>query len=77
MTRLKILLDDLTEDEAHALAQLCKRLLWDDFKRLSVNADEHQDMDRATHKLRRALAEAGIEGAVAPAALWLPSSIIS
>jgi hypothetical protein len=36
-------------------------MIWDDFKRLSANADEHEDMDRATHKLRCALAEAGIE----------------
>jgi hypothetical protein len=61
MTKVKIILDDLTDDEAWALAQLCKRLLWDDFKRLSANKSEHQDMDSATHKLRRALAEAGIE----------------
>jgi hypothetical protein len=61
MTKTKILLDDLTDDGAWALGQLCKRLLRDDFKRLSANASEHQDMDRATHKLRRALAEAGID----------------
>jgi hypothetical protein len=59
MTKMKILLDNLTDDEAWALAQMVKRMLWDDFKRLSANVSEHQDMDRATHKLRRALAEAG------------------
>jgi hypothetical protein len=37
MTKLKILLDDLTEDEAYALAQMCKRITWDDFKKLSAN----------------------------------------
>jgi hypothetical protein len=61
MTMSKLVVDDLTEDEAWALAQTCKRLLWDDFKRLSASQSEHHDMDRATHKLRRALAEAGIE----------------
>jgi hypothetical protein len=59
--KLKIVLDDLTEDEAWALAQMCKRMIWDDFKRLSANRSEHDDMDCATHKLRRALAEAGVE----------------
>jgi hypothetical protein len=48
-------------DEAYALAQLCKRLLWYDFRRLSANASEHEDMDGATHKLRRALADAWID----------------
>jgi hypothetical protein len=49
---IRVALDHLTEDEAWALAQLCKRLLWDD--RLSANRLEHEDMlDRATHKLRR------------------------
>jgi hypothetical protein len=36
-------------------------MIWNDFKRLSANRPEHEDMDRATHKLRRALAEAGVE----------------
>jgi hypothetical protein len=36
-------------------------MLIHDFKRLSANAWQHQDMDCATAKLRRALAEAGIE----------------
>jgi hypothetical protein len=61
MTKLKILLDDLTDDEAYALAQMCKRLRWDHFKELSVGQSELHAMDLATLKLRRALAEAGIE----------------
>jgi hypothetical protein len=51
----------LTEDEAYALAQMCKRITWDDFKKLSANQSELHAMDLATLKLRRALAEAGIE----------------
>jgi len=31
MTKVKIVFDDLTEDEAYALAQMCKRMIWDDF----------------------------------------------
>jgi hypothetical protein len=58
---LRIMIDDLTEDEAWALAQMCKRMIWDDFDKLSANRAEHDDMDRATHKLRRALAKARIE----------------
>ena len=61
MTKTKILLDDLTDDEAWALAQLCKRMIWDDFKRLSANESERADMDAAAIKLRRALAEAGFD----------------
>jgi hypothetical protein len=60
MTKVKIILEDLTDDEAWG-AQLCKRLLWDDFKRLSANRSEHVDMDRATIKVHGALAEAGID----------------
>jgi hypothetical protein len=40
MTRLKIILDDLTDDEADALAQMCRRMIWNDFDRLSANAAE-------------------------------------
>jgi hypothetical protein len=61
MTKTKITLDDLTEDEAWALAQMCKRTIWDDFTRLSADLSERVDMDSATIKLRRALAEAGFD----------------
>jgi hypothetical protein len=58
---IRIVLDDLTDDEACALAQMCKRLIWDDFHKLSANASERDAMDLATIKLRRALAEAGYD----------------
>jgi hypothetical protein len=61
MTKLKIVLDDLTDDEAYALAQMAKRMIWDDFKRLSSGRAERDEMDSATIKLRRALAEAGFD----------------
>jgi hypothetical protein len=61
MTKLRIVLDELSEPEAYALAQMCKRMTWDDFKKLSANQAELNAMDLATLKLRRALAEAGIE----------------
>jgi hypothetical protein len=61
MTKLKILLDGLTEDEAYALANMCKRMTWGDFKKLSANQSELHAMDLAMLKLRRVLAEAGVE----------------
>jgi hypothetical protein len=61
MTKLRVLLDDLTDDEAWALAQMCKRMIWDDFRRLSAGQAELHAMDLATLKLRRALAEAGFD----------------
>jgi hypothetical protein len=56
MTKVKVLRDD----EAWALAQLCKCLRWDHFKDLSANQTELNPMDGATIKLRCALAEAGL-----------------
>jgi hypothetical protein len=41
----------LTVDEAYALALICKRMIWDDFAKLSANRSDHEDVDRATHKL--------------------------
>jgi len=61
MTKTEIILDDLTDDEARALAQMCKRLRWDHFKDVAANQTELNAMDGATIKLRRALAKAGIE----------------
>ena len=61
MTKSKITLDDLTDDEAWALAQMTKRMIWDDFHRLSSGRAERDDMGSATIKLRRALAEAGFD----------------
>jgi hypothetical protein len=61
MTKTKIVLDDLTDDEARALAQMVKRMTWHGFAKFSANASEHQNMDNAAIKLRRALAEAWID----------------
>jgi hypothetical protein len=35
-----------------ALAQMCKRMIWDDFRRLSSGRLERGAMDSATIKLR-------------------------
>ena len=58
---MNITLHDLTDDEAYALAQLCKRATWEVFNKVSANRDECVAMDLATIKLRRALAEAGVD----------------
>jgi hypothetical protein len=36
-------------------------MIWDDFRRLSAGRTKRDDTHSATHKLRRALAEAGTE----------------
>jgi hypothetical protein len=40
---------------------MCKQIIYDDFKWLSANRSEREDIDRATHNLRRAFAGAGVE----------------
>jgi len=53
---------ELPPDEARALAQLVKRLGYDDAKRLSSRYDGGEERDAmlsGIDKLRRALAEAG------------------
>jgi hypothetical protein len=58
LSRLKIVLDELTEDTS-TLAQLCNDC--DEFRRPSAKRCEREDVDRATIKIRRALAEAGVD----------------
>lgn len=50
---------ELHDHEALALAQLCKRLTWADFDRMSVGTLEHNAMDAAIMTLRDALAQSG------------------
>jgi hypothetical protein len=61
MIKVKIILDELNDDEVWALAQMSKRMTYDDLKRLAANAAEREAMDNAVIKLRRALAAAGID----------------
>jgi hypothetical protein len=61
MTKVKILVDDLTENEVWALAQMCKLMTWDEFRRLSADRAEREVMDLAVIKLRKALAEVGTD----------------
>jgi hypothetical protein len=59
----KLITLDLPPDEAHALAQLVKRLDRSDCKRLSNRYDSGQERDAmiaGVDKLQRALAEAGV-----------------
>jgi len=62
MAVMKKIILELPADEAKALAQLVKRLGYDDAERLSSRYDGGEERDAmlsATDKLRRALAEAG------------------
>jgi hypothetical protein len=58
MTEITIRLS-LPEDEAEALAQFCKRAIFDDFRtRAATEAEAYQMID-AINRLRLALADAG------------------
>jgi hypothetical protein len=59
MTKAQIVFDGLSDDDARALPQMCKRMIWDDVRRLSAGRVERDDMDSVTIKLHCALAEAG------------------
>jgi hypothetical protein len=51
MTKVKIILDELTENEAWALAQMSKRITWNDFR--SLSAGRHgRGGDRAALRAR-------------------------
>jgi hypothetical protein len=60
MTKTKIVLDDLTDDEAWALAQMCKRMIWDDFRRLSAGRAERD----AIHSRARLLGSRLVENSL-------------
>jgi hypothetical protein len=45
MTKVKISLDDLTDAKAYALAEMCKRMIWDNFRRLSAGTAERDAMN--------------------------------
>lgn len=51
----------VTRLEGLELAQLCKRICWDDFVRMSVDRDEAELMKSAVEQLRRGLADTGFE----------------
>jgi hypothetical protein len=58
---MKITLD-LPNDQAMALAQMCKRFTWDDAERFANRHDGGRERDailEGTAALQRALAEAG------------------
>jgi hypothetical protein len=50
---------DLTEDEAHALAQFVKRIGWSEFAQCSSNDNETHLIRAGVAKLQSALAQAG------------------
>ncbi len=51
---------ELDAEQAWALAQLVKRLGWDDCRRLAEDGQQARLMIEATERIRSALADAGI-----------------
>lgn len=49
----------LSDAEAWAIAQLCKRITWSDLRSNAVNDGEAYHMMDAINKLQRAMAETG------------------
>ncbi|OSJ32534.1 hypothetical protein BSZ19_18450 [Bradyrhizobium japonicum] len=58
MATIKI---DIPDDEAEALAQLCKRIGCNSMRELSDGDDAIKALERGLWKLRQAIAGAGIE----------------
>lgn len=50
----------LTEPQAYALAELCKRIGWSDVRTLSVDEDEARLMIQVTDRVRGALKQVGV-----------------
>lgn len=49
----------LPVEQADALAEMCKRIIYEEIRRMSASEKEHWEMDAGISSLRRALAEAG------------------
>ncbi|WP_340672392.1 DUF7706 family protein [Bradyrhizobium ottawaense] len=58
MATIKI---ELPDDQAEALANLCKRIDYNTMRELSDGEAAHKALDRGLWALRQAIAEAGIE----------------
>ena len=52
---------ELHDFEARSLAQLCKRITWNEINTLSASTAEHAAMDTGLTQLREALARAGFD----------------
>jgi hypothetical protein len=52
---------ELTDEQAHALAQYLKRVQFDDFRRRAIDEDDAYLMQDAAAEVRKALADAGYE----------------
>lgn len=49
----------MTDEQAEAVAQLCKRIALSDCRQLSANDDEAYQMQAGLNELQKALADAG------------------
>ena len=50
----------LTEAQAYALAQLCKRIGWSDVRSIAIDDDEARLMIQVTDRVRGALEQVGV-----------------
>ena len=53
-------ISSLTEEQAYALAELCKRICWTDARACAVDDTEARNMIHAMARVRGALEDAGI-----------------
>jgi hypothetical protein len=49
----------LPVEQADALAEMCKRIIYEEIRRMSASEKEHWEMDAAISTLRGALSDAG------------------
>jgi hypothetical protein len=60
-SKLRSIEIELTDEQAHALAQYLKRVLFDDFRRRAIDEDDAYLMQDAASEVRRALNDAGYD----------------
>ena len=59
--KLRSLEIELTDEQAHALAQYLKRVQFDDFRRRAIDEDDAYVMQDAASEVRKALNDAGYD----------------
>jgi hypothetical protein len=60
-SKLRSIEIELTDEQAHALAQYLKRIQFDDFRRWAIDENDAYVMQNAAAEVRKALADAGYD----------------
>jgi hypothetical protein len=60
-SKLRSIEIELTDEQAHALAQYLKRVLFDDFRRRAIDENDTYVMQNGAAEVRKALADAGYD----------------